>query len=83
MTGKIHDFIVKHFVADVPDALSACLDCGFVQCSNEKWQSCPNRLAREAGLRAMRAAVPATPTVVATSETDSTSEYPSADPTPA
>nr|WP_294514435.1 hypothetical protein [uncultured Rhodopila sp.] len=84
MTGKIHDFITKHFVADVPDALSACLDCGFVQCSNEKWESCPNRLAREAGLRAMRAIVPATPAASAANpESDVSPNYPSPDPTPA
>jgi hypothetical protein len=59
--SKIHDFVVKHIVADVPDALSACLDCGFVQCLNEKWETCPNRLAREAGLIAMHAAAPAEP----------------------
>jgi hypothetical protein len=58
---KIHDFVVKYIVGDVPDALSACLDCGFVQCLNSKWETCPNRLAREAGLLAMRAAAPAQP----------------------
>jgi hypothetical protein len=54
--SKIRDFVVKYIAADVPDALSACLDCGFVQCLNEKWDSCPNRLAREAALCAMHAA---------------------------
>ena len=53
---KIHDFVAKYIVADVPDALSACLDCGFVECLNEKWESCSNRLAREAALCAMHAA---------------------------
>jgi hypothetical protein len=55
MAGKIHDFIVGHIVAEVPDALSACLDCGFVECPNEKWENCPNRLARAAALGAMHA----------------------------
>jgi hypothetical protein len=54
--SKIHDFVVKHIVADVPGALSACLDCGFVQCLSKKWETCPNRLAREAALLAMHAA---------------------------
>lgn len=57
--SKIHDFVVKHLVADVPDAMSACLDCGFVQCLNEKWETCANRLARQAGLIAMQAAASA------------------------
>jgi hypothetical protein len=54
--SKIHDFVVKHIVADVPEAMSACLDCGVVQCVDSKWETCPNRLAREAGLVAMQAA---------------------------
>jgi hypothetical protein len=53
MVGTIHDFIAKHIVADVPDALSACLDCGFAECLTKKWDTCPNRLARAAALCAM------------------------------
>ena len=74
---KIHDFVVKYIVGDVPDALSACLDCGFVECLNEKWESCPNRLAREASLLAMRAAAAAEP---AASGPPPELEDPAADP---
>ena len=69
--GQIHDFIVKHIVADVPDAVSACLDCGFVQCLNEKWDTCPNRLARVAGLRAIHVGDTAKPAEAAACETPS------------
>ncbi len=76
MVGIIHDFIVRHIVAEVPDALSACLDCGSVQCLNEKWDTCPNRLARAAALCAMDAKDAAKPVEAATCET-----APSGDPT--
>jgi hypothetical protein len=47
-------FYRRNVVADVPDELSACLDCGRVECAESKWQSCPNRLARAAALKAER-----------------------------
>jgi len=61
MFGKIRDLIKKYLVADVPDELSACLDCDALQCSNDRWETCPNRLARAAALRAGRAAAAAIP----------------------
>ena len=66
MFGRIYDFIRKHLIADVPDELAACLDCDAVQCLNEKWETCPNRLARLAALSAARAdaaAIPCEPPV--------------------
>ncbi len=65
MTGKFQDFIVNHLIAEVPDELSACLDCGFVECTNEKWETCANRLARLAAIRAMRAITVAAPEAMA------------------
>ena len=51
MPGRLHDFIKKHIVAEVPDEFEACLDCGAVRCSAERWDACPNRLARRDALR--------------------------------
>jgi hypothetical protein len=36
----------KYIVYDVPDEMAACFDCNAVQCPNEKYETCPNRLAR-------------------------------------
>jgi hypothetical protein len=65
MTGKFQDFIEKHLISDVPDSMAACLDCGFVQCLNEKWENCPNRLAHVAAIRAMRAVTVEDPSAAA------------------
>ena len=48
-------FFGRYVVDDVPDELSACLDCGRVECAESKFQSCPNRLARAAALKTERA----------------------------
>jgi hypothetical protein len=59
MLGKmIRDFTTRHLVDEVPDEMSACLDCGEVQCLNDKYQTCPNRLAQAAVLSAARVAEP-------------------------
>ena len=46
----------KYIVYDVPDEMAACFDCDAVQCPNEKYETCPNRLAHAAALKAARAA---------------------------
>ena len=46
----------KYRVYDVPDEMAACFDCDAVQCPNEKYETCPNRLAYAAALKAARAA---------------------------
>ncbi len=51
---KFWSFILRHISAEVPDEMSACLDCGATQCTNAKYQSCPNRLAHAAALTAWR-----------------------------
>ena len=50
MTGAIRHFIEKYIVADVPNAMSACLDCKVVQCTADEWETCANRLARKSTL---------------------------------
>jgi hypothetical protein len=47
-------FFDRHIVANVPDELSACLECGEIQCVDSKFRNCPNRLARVAALKASR-----------------------------
>jgi len=46
----------KYLVYDVPDEMAACFDCNAVQCPNEKYETCPNRLAHATALKAVRAA---------------------------
>jgi hypothetical protein len=46
----------KYLVYDVPDEMAACFDCDAVQCPNEKYETCPNRLAHATALKAARAA---------------------------
>jgi hypothetical protein len=54
LPGKLWEFLTTRLVEDVPDELSSCLDCGAFQCRDEQYETCPNRLAREAALRAER-----------------------------
>ena len=46
----------RHIVADVPDELSACLECGAVQCVEGTFRNCRVRLERVAALKALREA---------------------------
>ncbi len=48
-------FLTKQIVTDTPDELAACMECGISQCVEGKFRKCPNRLARVATLKAMRA----------------------------
>ena len=50
----------KYIVYDVPDEMAACFDCNAVQCPNEKYETCPNRLAHATSLKAARARTSAT-----------------------
>ena len=54
MFDWLRRFFERHVVADVPDELSACLECGEIQCVDSKFSNCPNRLARVAALKASR-----------------------------
>ena len=61
MLGRIRAFVARYIVAEVPPELSACLDCGFPQCLDEKWESCPRRLADAAVLKRLDHATAAVP----------------------
>jgi hypothetical protein len=37
-------------VQDVPADLEACEDCREIECTQERWQTCPRRLAAEAAV---------------------------------
>jgi hypothetical protein len=43
----------RHIVADVPDELSACLECGAIECVEGTFRDCPRRLERVAALKAL------------------------------
>jgi hypothetical protein len=48
--GKLLGRIKAGIVADVPPSLDACESCREVDCTEERWRTCPNRLQREAEL---------------------------------
>ncbi|HBK09460.1 MAG TPA: hypothetical protein DDZ81_26960 [Acetobacteraceae bacterium] len=53
MLRKLWAWASSQIVTDVPAEISACLDCGQVQCLDSQFRNCPNRLARSASLKAM------------------------------
>ena len=63
MLGKMWLFLKKQIVTDAPDELSACLDCGVSECREGRFQTCPNRLARAAALKALRTHPSQEPTI--------------------
>jgi hypothetical protein len=44
----------RYIVDDVPNELSACLECGAIHCSESEFRNCPHRLQRVAALEALR-----------------------------
>ena len=52
LSKMIRTFIKRSIVAEVPDEMAACLDCGAVECSHGKYENFPYRLARVAALSA-------------------------------
>jgi hypothetical protein len=52
MLGWLWRSFRRQIVADVPDAMAACMDCNVTQCSNDQFEKCPYRLNREAALQA-------------------------------
>jgi hypothetical protein len=54
MLGRIWSFLSKQVVTDVPDELSACMECGVTQCPDDRFRTCPRRLAQAAALRTAR-----------------------------
>jgi hypothetical protein len=59
MLDAIRTFIRKDIAAEVPDDLSACMDCDSVECPEEEFKNCPNRLARLTELQRLKNANPA------------------------
>jgi hypothetical protein len=41
----LRNFVRRHIVDDAPDEMAACFNCNVVECSNEIYETCPNRLA--------------------------------------
>jgi hypothetical protein len=56
MLNWLRGLFSRHVIAEVPEELSACLNCGVLQCSQERWVTCPHRLAEAAALKALRQA---------------------------
>jgi hypothetical protein len=56
MFAKFWSAIKRRVVEEVPDEMSACLDCGELQCEDGRYATCQNRLRTSAALKAMRAA---------------------------
>jgi hypothetical protein len=52
MWYRLRTFFNAHIAATVSDDMAACLDCGAIQCSTDKFVGCPYRQARAASLRA-------------------------------
>ena len=52
MLARLWSFLNRQIVTEVPAELSACLDCGRVQCDTGTFDVCPTRLARQAALQA-------------------------------
>ncbi len=53
MFDRLWRFLGGQVVENVPDELSACLECGAVQCVDSKWRNCPRRLERVSALKAL------------------------------
>ena len=51
---RLRDFIRRHVVAPVPDAMNMCLSCSQVDCTAEEYAICGPRLARAERLRQAR-----------------------------
>jgi hypothetical protein len=56
MLNWLRGFFSRHVVAEVPEEMSACLNCRVSQCTQERWAACPQRLAEAAALKALRQA---------------------------
>jgi hypothetical protein len=50
MFSKLHEFLRHHFVDDVPAEMDLCLDCGVVNCPENRFKDCASRKAHAANL---------------------------------
>jgi hypothetical protein len=46
--------VTKYVVFDVPDEMTACFDCDAVRCTDDKYETCPERLFSAATLTTTR-----------------------------
>ncbi len=59
MLSEVWRSLVRRYIVyDIPEEMDACFDCEAVQCPDEKYETCPKRLAQAAELRAARTAEP-------------------------
>jgi hypothetical protein len=56
MLYRLHEFWRRHFVDDVPIEMDLCLDCGMLNCLEDRFKDCAPRKARAAELAAERVA---------------------------
>ncbi len=54
MRNTLWTFLKRHLVGEVPDEMASCLECNAVQCTDDQYLTCPNRLARLAALNAIQ-----------------------------
>lgn len=55
MVGELwRNLARKYIVGDVPDEMAACFDCNALQCNDDKYETCPNRLAQTGAPRIAR-----------------------------
>jgi hypothetical protein len=54
MLDVIRTLIRKDIAAEVPDDLSACMDCDSIDCPEKEFKNCPNRLARLTELQRLK-----------------------------
>jgi hypothetical protein len=59
MFHSLHEFWRYNFVGDVPIEMDLCLDCGVLNCLEDRFKECAPRKARAAELAAERAAASA------------------------
>ena len=56
MLNRLWAYVKKQLVADTPNEISACLDCGQITCAADRFRNCPVRLAHARALDAEEAA---------------------------
>ncbi len=52
MLSRLWEYLKQQLVADTPNEISACLDCGQVSCALNKFRTCPVRLTHARALDA-------------------------------
>jgi len=55
LSAEWRTLVRKYIVYDIPDEMAACFDCDAARCPNERYETCPARLADVASAQASRA----------------------------